>query len=188
MIQTLHPLLRLFVLTLFFSQVSCDRISSLLGGSKTEDDSLFLSIEKMYEAYNKKDLATYSSFFSEDVNVFKESGLGNTRFVSGKTEFKTFYENLFRTKKTLKVTPLQHFSVYPWIMVKELVELDEKVFQTAVGYRLIDGKIHDRMILSENFLMNRENLGISLPKQNSTPAAKQQSEKNWKSELRPESK
>lgn len=181
MIQTLQPLLRTIVLILLFSQVGCDQLSTFVGGAKQEDDSLFLSIERMYDAYNKKDLETYGEFFSDDVNVFKESGLGNTRFIAGKTEFKSFYEHLFRTKKALKVTPLQHFSVYPWVMVKELVELDEKVYQTAVGYRLINGKIHDRMILSENFLLNKENLSIELPNSN------QSQQKKLKSQLRPDS-
>jgi hypothetical protein len=180
--------MRAIVLCLLLSLTGCDQVSSLIGDTKKEDDSLFLSIEKMYDRYNKKDLEGYCSFFSEEVNVFKESGLGNTRIITGKTHFKSFYENLFSTKKTLKVTPLHHFTVYPWIMVKELIELDEKVYQAAVGYRLADGKIRDRMILSENFLINKESLGIELPKNSSTPANPPQPQQKWKSQLSPDGK
>jgi hypothetical protein len=165
MIQTLRPLLRTIALSMLLSQTGCDQISSLFDGTNKEDDSLFLSIEKMYDRYNKKDLEGYCSFFAEEINVFKESGLGNTRIISGKDEFKNYYKRIFQTKKTLKITPLSQFTVYPWVMVKELIELDEQVFEAAVGYRLLNGKIRDRMILSENFLVNKEKLSISLPKE-----------------------
>ncbi len=165
MIQTLNPLLKVLIFALLISQTACDQISSLLGGAKKEDDSLFLSIEKMYDMYNKKELEGYCSFFSDEINVFKESGLGNTRIIAGKENFKSYYKRIFQTKRSLKITPLSHFTVYPWVMVKELIEMEEQVFEAAVGYRLLDGKIRDRMILSENFLVNKEKLSIALPKE-----------------------
>jgi hypothetical protein len=164
MIQSYGSIFKAIILILLLSQTSCDQVYSLSSGTKYEDDSLFLSIEKMYEAYNKKDLEAYSSFFSDEINVFKESGLGNTRIISGKTQFRNFYANIFRQKKGLRVTPLSHFSVHPWVMVKELIEMEEKVFEAAVGYRLDNGRIRDRMILSEQFLVNKEKLSIEIPK------------------------
>jgi hypothetical protein len=152
------------LLVLFLLITGCEKISSLLGSNK-EDDSQYLSIKGMYDVYNKKDLSAYCDFFSEDVNVFKEQGLGNTRIITGKREFQIYYEQVFRAKKFLKVTPLQHFSVYPWVMVKELIESEDQVFQAAVGYRIQGGKIRDRMILSENFLVNKGSVSIDLPKE-----------------------
>lgn len=161
-------LLNTILLFLFLCPLcSCEQISSLFG-RKSNGDSLFQEIQGIYPAYNKKELETFCSYFSEDVNVFKEQGLGNTRIISGKQDFKSYYERVFNTKKNLKVTPLMHFTVYPWIMVKELIENEEQVFEAAVGYRLQNGKIRDRMILSENFLVNKKNIGVDLPKQKPT--------------------
>jgi hypothetical protein len=156
--------LKCLLLLALLSSTGCDKISSFFK-TESNDDSLFLSIQGMYNMYNKKDLEGYGSFFSEEINVFKESGLGNTRIISGKENFRNYYKRIFQTKRTCKVTPLQHFTVYPWVMVKELIELDEQIFEAAVGYRLQNGKIRDRMILSENFLVNKEKLSIELPKE-----------------------
>lgn len=142
----------------------------------------------MYSAYNKKELEKYCSFFDADINVFQEQGLGNTRIISGKDQFRAYYDSVFRNKKTIKITPLHFFSVHPWIMVKELIEIDDKAFEAAVGYRLDSGKIRDRMILSENFLVNKEKLSIELPKQKTTetvlraayPQVEESSNKNSK--------
>jgi hypothetical protein len=151
-----------FVLIIFLL-TSCDSITNYFA-KPTENESLFSKIDKMYEAYNRKDLNSYCEYFSNEINVFKESGLGNTRIITGKEEFRNYYQKVFKAKRTLKITPLSHFTVYPWIMVKELIENDDQVFEAAVGYRLDNEKIRDRMILSENFLVNKSKLSIELPR------------------------
>lgn len=151
-------------LILAFSLVGCDSFKVLFRPSQ-KDNTLYLSIEGMYAEYNKKNLEGYAAYFSDDINVFKENGLGNTRIITDKENFKNYYKRIFQTKRTLKVTPLEHFTVYPWVLVKELIEFDEQIFEAAVGYRLQNGKIRDRMILSENFLVNKEKLSIELPKE-----------------------
>lgn len=159
-----------FILFFLFAFLfaGCDSILDTFS-KKPKEDSLFSKIEKMYDAYNKKDLNGYCDFFTNEINVFKEHGLGNTRIITGKEEFRNFYQKVFKTKKTLKITPLSHFTVYPWIMVKELIEDDEQAFEAAVGYRLVNDKVRDRMILSENFLVNKNKLSIELPRQKPSP-------------------
>ncbi len=164
MIHNKMSLKALLYCSLAIALTSCEKISSIFE-ARQQDDSLYMSIQGMYADYNKKDLNAYTSYFADEINVFKENGLGNTRIISGKENLKDYYKRIFQTKRTLKITPLEHFTVYPWIMVKELIELEEQIFEAAVGYRLQNGKIRDRMILSENFLVNKEKLSIELPKE-----------------------
>lgn len=121
-----------------------------------EESELFL--EKMYAAYNKKNLDEYCGFFAQEINVTKEQGLGNTRIITGQKEFHTFYENIFRNKRGLKITLLEYFSVPPWILVKELIEHEDKVYETAVGYRVQNDRIIHKMILSDRFVYDKKKI------------------------------
>lgn len=136
---------------------ACDSISQLFS-SKPEKKETEIFLEKMYTAYNKKNLDEYCSFFDQDINVTKEQGLGNTRIISGQKEFYAYYENIFRTKRGLKLTLLESFSVPPWILVKELIEHEDKVYEAAVGYRMQNDRIIHKMILSDRFVYNRKTL------------------------------
>lgn len=149
-------------LFLFASATGCNFISQFFKSSETNDKTI-LFLEKMYASYNKKQLDEYCSFFDEDINVFKEQGRGNTRIITGKKEFHAFYENIFRTKRSIKISRINSIAVDPWVLVEELVETEDKAFVVAVGYRLQNNKVLDKMTLSEKLAFNKESF-LAKPK------------------------
>ncbi|MBY0384617.1 hypothetical protein K2X05_05610 [bacterium] len=153
--KSLSALLLFFFFTMAFT--GCDSISQLFS-SKPEKKEYEVFLEKMYIAYNKKNLDEYCSFFDQEINVTKEQGLGNTRIITGQKEFHDFYANIFRSKRDLKLTLLEYFSVPPWILVKELIEHEDKVYEAAVGYRMQNDRIIHKMILSDRFVYNKKTL------------------------------
>lgn len=124
----------------------------------TEDvDESIQFLEKMYDAYNKKQLDNYCNFFDDDINVFKERGRGNTRIITGKKEFHTFYEKIFRTKRNIKISRINSFSVHPWVLVEELVETEVEAIIVAVGYRIQNNRVLDKLTFSEKLAIDKNN-------------------------------
>jgi hypothetical protein len=145
------------ILFLWSANTGCHAINNFFKSSETKDETI-LFLEKMYASYNKKQLDEYCSFFDEDINVFKEQGRGNTRIITGKKEFHTFYENIFRTKRSIKISRINSIAVDPWVLVEELVETEDKAFVVAVGYRIQNNRVLDKMTLSEKLAFSKDTI------------------------------